>query len=206
MRFKGSRVGAGFALAAFVSLIAVKSEMGVEGRDERLEPAALSVATGPVGLNDIPDARIEVFKRNRQLIVYSGSRVIKTCRIGLGFSPEGPKVRQGDGRTPEGSYYVCSKNPKSQFFLSLGLSYPNESDASRGLKDGLITSAQYQEIISALRRGGVPLWNTALGGEIFIHGAGSSTDWTWGCVALENQDIQELFNTIPKGTPVTIRP
>jgi len=157
-------------------------------------------------LDPLTDARIEVLKSKRQLILYSGDRIVKTYRIGLGFSPEGAKVRQGDGRTPEGSYYVCSKNPKSQYFLSLGLSYPNEADANRGLKTGLISRVQFEQITAAVRRGGVPLWNTALGGEIFIHGAGSKSDWTWGCVALENQDIQELFNTIPKGTPVTIKP
>jgi len=199
------RTGALCVLAAFFSILAVKSETIVQGGNGPADPAAGSPATDPGELRPIPDARIEVFKRKRQLVLYSGSRVVKTYRIGLGFSPEGPKIRQGDGRTPEGDYYVCSKNPKSQFFLSLGLSYPNENDASRGLKDGLINKAQYQEIMAALRRGGVPLWNTALGGEIFIHGAGSSTDWTWGCVALENQDIQELFNIIEKGTPVSIR-
>jgi murein L,D-transpeptidase YafK len=147
-----------------------------------------------------------VLKRSRQLILYSGSSVVKKYRIGLGFTPDGAKARQGDGRTPEGTYYVCSKNPKSKFYLSLGLSYPNESDAARGLKDGLITADQYHQITAAIISGGVPLWNTALGGEIFIHGQGSRSDWTWGCVALENEDIEELFDSVPRGTPVTIKP
>jgi murein L,D-transpeptidase YafK len=206
MKLRALQVGAVSVLAAFLTLLSVKPQTTVQGRESWVEAAALLPGSDPAGLDPIPDARIEVLKRSRQLILYSGNRIVKTYRIGLGFSPEGPKARQGDGRTPEGSYYVCSKNSKSQFFLSLGLSYPNESDATRGLKDGLITRPQYQQIIAALRWGGVPLWNTGLGGEIFIHGSGSSTDWTWGCVALENQDIQELFNTIPKGTPVTIRP
>jgi murein L,D-transpeptidase YafK len=206
MRLRTIHFGAVSILMALTPLLAGNSETPGPGKDEALKPAGLSVDSDPAAFNPLADARIEVFKRKRQLVLYSGSRVVKTYRIGLGFSPEGPKVRQGDGRTPEGDYYVCSKNPKSQFFLSLGLSYPNEADASRGLRDGLITKTQYQEIIAALGRGGVPLWNTELGGEIFIHGAGSSTDWTWGCVALENQDIQELFNIIPKGTQVTIKP
>jgi len=206
MRLKTLQVGALPILVTMVFLLAVKSETSVHESGKHLEPATISPAGDPIPLSPMSDAKIEVLKRSRQLVLYSGSRIMKTYRIGLGFSPEGPKIRQGDGRTPEGSYYVCSKNSKSQFFLSLGLSYPNEGDAIRGLKEGLIDRNQYQQIASAIQHGGVPLWNTALGGEIFIHGNGSKSDWTWGCVALENQDIQELFNTVPKGTPVTIKP
>jgi murein L,D-transpeptidase YafK len=196
--------GAFSVLAVLLSVAAVNSEtFGPEG--EGLEPG-LSTGSSRAGLEPITDARIEVLKSKRRLILYSGDHVVKTYRIGLGFSPEGSKARQGDGRTPEGSYYVCSKNSKSQYFLSLGLSYPNEADAGRGLKEGLISRVQFQQITGAIRRGGVPLWNTALGGEIFIHGAGSRSDWTWGCVALENEDIKELFDVVPKGTPVTIKP
>jgi len=206
MRLRFAHIGAFLILTAFAFLVALNSAIPAQGRDERSESVAPSASNISVVSGTIVDPRIEVLKRNRKLILYSGDRVLKTYRVGLGFSPEGPKVRQGDGRTPEGTYYVCSKNPKSQFFLSLGLSYPNENDANRGLKDGLISRPQFQQIIAAIRRGGVPLWNTALGGEIFIHGAGSRSDWTWGCVALENDDIRELFDTIPKGTPVIIKP
>src|SRR5262245_18522722 len=204
MRLKAPRAGALSIFVALAFFLAVNSKATTQGREENSSPGKF--AAGGESLVPLADTRIEVLKRSRQLILYSGTSVVKRYRIGLGFNPQGPKVRQGDGRTPEGSYYVCSKNPKSQFFLSLGLSYPNEDDASRGLKDGLISRPQFQQIIAAIRRGGVPLWNTALGGEIFIHGAGSRTDWTWGCVALENDDIRELFDTIPKGTPVIIKP
>jgi len=198
------RIGASSLLAASLSVVAVNSET-INQQGESLESGLMAGASRSP-LEAITDARIEVLKSKRQLILYSGDRIVKRYRIGLGFTPEGSKARQGDGRTPDGSYYVCSKNPKSQYFLSLGLSYPNEADANRGLKEGLINRVQFQQITEAIRRGGVPLWNTALGGEIFIHGAGSKKDWTWGCVALENEDIQELFNAVPKGTPVTIKP
>jgi murein L,D-transpeptidase YafK len=139
-------------------------------------------------------------------MLYSGNNLLRTYTVGLGFSPAGDKERQGDGRTPEGDFYVCSKNDRSRYYLSLGLSYPNEEDAERGLGAGLISRAERDRIISALRRRGVPPWNTGLGGEIFIHGHGSSSDWTLGCVALENEEMRELFFAVPKGTPVRIEP
>jgi murein L,D-transpeptidase YafK len=98
------------------------------------------------------------------------------------------------------------KNERSKFYLSLGLSYPNEEDAARGLREGLITRAQAASIVGAVRAGRCPPWDTALGGEIFIHGGGTASDWTWGCVALENAEVKELFDAVPAGTPVRIEP
>jgi murein L,D-transpeptidase YafK len=154
----------------------------------------------------IKDPRITVIKSRRRLMLYSGDNLLRIYRVGLGFSPTGDKHRQGDGRTPEGDFYVCSKNDRSRYYLSLGLSYPNEEDAARGFGSGLISRADRDRIVSALRRRGVPPWNTRLGGEIFIHGHGSSSDWTLGCVALENEEMRELFFAVPKGTPVRIEP
>ncbi len=156
--------------------------------------------------NPIKDPRIVVIKSKRRLMLYSGDVLLRAYAVGLGFSPEGDKVRQGDGRTPEGEFYVCSKNDKSKYYLSLGLSYPNEEDAERGLVAGLISRADRNRIVSAVSRRGVPPWNTKLGGEIFIHGHGSASDWTLGCVALEDEQMRELFYSVPKGTPVRIEP
>jgi len=150
--------------------------------------------------------KILVKKSARRLTLYSGGEAVRAYPVALGFSPEGDKVRQGDGRTPEGTFYVCVKNAKSIFYLSLGLSYPNEEDAARGLADKLITRRQYENIVSAIRRRGRPPWDTRLGGEIFIHGHGSAGDWTWGCVALDNEDIKELYDAVPVGTTVVIEP
>ena len=97
------------------------------------------------------------------------------------------------------------KNSHSQFYLSLELSYPNQKHADRGLRDGLITRAQYNQIVSALNRKHVPPQNTGLGGELFIHGNGSQRDWTWGCIALDDKDIRELFDAVPVGTSVNIQ-
>lgn len=150
--------------------------------------------------------KILVKKGARRLTLYSGGEAVRAYPVALGFSPEGDKVRQGDGRTPEGTYYVCVKNAKSAFYLSLGLSYPNEEDAERGLRDKLITRQQSERIVSAIKKRQRPPWDTRLGGEIFIHGHGSTGDWTWGCVALDNEGIKELFDAVPMGTVVVIEP
>jgi lipoprotein-anchoring transpeptidase ErfK/SrfK len=147
---------------------------------------------------------IVVEKGARRLTLYSNGERVRVFTVALGFEPSGDKVRQGDGRTPEGEFYVCMKNDKSKFYLSLGLSYPNAEDAERGLRDGIINRAQHKQIVNAVERGAKPPWNTALGGEIFIHGGGTASDWTWGCVALANEHIKELFDAVPLGTHVRI--
>lgn len=154
----------------------------------------------------LKDARIVVMKRKRLLELYSGGAVVRTYRIGLGLNPVDDKERQGDRRTPEGDFYVFTRNSKSAFYLSLGLSYPNAEDAERGLRQKLISRAQYDAIVGAIKRKATPPQNTALGGDIYIHGNGASSDWTWGCVALENEDIKELFDAVQVGTAVTIKP
>lgn len=150
--------------------------------------------------------RIVVTKQARQLVLFSGAKAIRTYRVGLGFNPTGAKTRKGDGRTPEGDYYVCGKNPRSAFYLSLALSYPNVDDARRGRRERRITEAQYSKIARAIRRRRQPPWDTPLGGEIFIHGNGAQSDWTLGCIALEDQDIRELYRRVPVGTRVRITP
>jgi len=148
--------------------------------------------------------KIVITKSKRMLRLYSDGKVVKTCRIGLGSSPIEDKIKAGDRRTPEGEFYICLKNLHSQFYLSLLLSYPNRKHADRGLRDGLITRAQYNQTINAIDKKLVPPQNTHLGGELFIHGNGSQSDWTWGCVALDDKDIRELFDAVPLGTPVMI--
>jgi murein L,D-transpeptidase YafK len=154
----------------------------------------------------IADARIVVLKSDRQLILYSGEEAIRTYRIGLGFEPKADKTRQGDGATPEGRFSVCVKNPNSQYYVSLGIDYPNGEDAERGLRSGLISKAEHDSIVEAVTSGRRPPWNTALGGEIFIHGRGSSGDWTLGCIALDDADMKELYAAVSVGTEVEIRP
>jgi len=161
--------------------------------------------TNPLKL-PLVSPRIVVKKAERKLFLYSNNKIVRTYHVGLGLSPKGYKVREGDRRTPEGDFYIFTKNDKSAFYLSLGISYPNARHAERGLRDGLITKAQYDAIVRALQAKKTPPQNTALGGDIYIHGHGAGSDWTWGCVALENEDVGELFNAVPVGTPVTIQP
>ena len=154
----------------------------------------------------IDKPRIVIYKRERKLEFYSDEKLLRAFRIGLGFNPVPDKKREGDGATPEGEFYVFVKNNRSAYYLSLGISYPNGEDAERGLRDGLINKSQYQAINEAIRRQLAPPQYTKLGGLIYIHGNGASTDWTWGCVALENENMKELFDAVSVGTPVKILP
>jgi len=151
-------------------------------------------------------ARIIIHKKRRKLELFDGKTLVKTYEIVLGKTPVGDKEIEGDGRTPEGKFYVFTKNDKSKFHLSLGLSYPNLEDAERGLSAGLITKAEYDAIAEAIAEKKMPPQTTKLGGEIYIHGGGTDGDWTQGCVALADDDIKKLFDSIPVGTPVRILP
>src|SRR6266404_7023605 len=112
--------------------------------------------------------RIVIKKGQRQLLLFSDKKLLRTYRIGLGSSPIGDKVREGDRRTPEGDFYIFTKNDKSAYYLSLGVSYPNAAHAERGLRDGLITKGQYMAIMQALKEKKAPPQNTRLGGDIYI--------------------------------------
>jgi len=169
----------------------------------RVDAASLDSSDGRP-LPPLVNPRIVVTKSNRTLQVFSENKLVRTYRIALGLSPVEDKVRAGDRRTPEGDFYICQKNPKSKFYLSLGISYPNLKHAERGLREGLINRAQYEQIIGAIKTKRQPPQYTRLGGEIFIHGNGSQADWTWGCVALDDKDIRELYDVIEVGTQVTI--
>ena len=170
----------------------------------RSSPKPPELATQPA-LPKLTAPRIVIDKSDHRLFVYDGEKLVKTYRAAFGPG-KGDKVREGDKRTPEGEFYVCTKNPRSRFTLSLGLSYPNAADAARGLRDGLIDRAEHDDIVAAIGSGDTPPWKTALGGEIMIHGCGSGRDWTLGCIALEDDDITELYNAVAIGTPVRIQP
>ncbi|SPF79359.1 L,D-transpeptidase family protein [Pseudoprimorskyibacter insulae] len=132
--------------------------------------------------------RIVVFKEARKMHLLNGQTVLRSYDIGLGFSPVGDKKISGDGKTPEGDYFIDRRNPNSEFYLSLGISYPDASDRAEARALG-----------------------KSPGGDIFIHGRPwkyrkGGQDWTAGCIAVTNREVREIYSMIGKGTPIAIRP
>ena len=157
-------------------------------------------------LPKIENPRLVVKKSERKLEVFDGENLIKTYKIVLGFTPVGDKEIEGDGKTPEGEFYIFTKNDQSKFYLSLGVSYPSIEDAERGLRENLITREEYNAIQQGINEKKMPLQNTKLGGEIYIHGGGIVTDWTLGCMALRDEEMKEIYDAAKVGTRVFIMP
>lgn len=136
---------------------------------------------------------VEVHKAERRLELKCEGRVLKTYRVALGFAPERHKEREGDGRTPEGTYVIDARNPRSAFHLSLRVSYPDERDKAHAASLG------------------VPP-----GGDIYIHGQPNgprkwfvghpAKDWTTGCVAVTDAEIREIWSLVPTGARVVLHP
>ena len=149
---------------------------------------------------------IYISKRQSKLTLMQNKQVIGIWDAKLGRqSATGDKVKEGDEITPSGSFYVCTRNDKSQYYLALGLSYPNIEDAERGLSAGLITKEQYQAIVDANKAGVTPPWDTPLGGAIEIHG-NQGDRGTAGCIAMTNDVMDILWSYCAVGVPVTIGP
>jgi murein L,D-transpeptidase YafK len=142
---------------------------------------------------DQPRAII-IHKARRELELLCGSAVAGRYAISLGFAPSEHKLREGDGRTPEGDYLITWKFA-SQFHRSLQVAYPNAIDAANGLADGRISRRQHDAIVRAVNSCHTPPQNTPLGSHIQVHGAGGGAehgDWTLGCVALDNDVIETV--------------
>lgn len=167
----------------------------------------------------LPQGRVVIDKSERRLDLYNGSTLVKSYRVALGNRPSGHKAKQGDGRTPEGDFYICTRNAKtSAFHIFLGLSYPALPDAKRAVNSKQITWREYQIIHQRLASRGRPLWETNLGGWVGIHGGTDATfaqkkrrergnpDWTAGCIALTNREIEEIHAATRLGTPVKVQP
>lgn len=131
---------------------------------------------------------ILVDKSERVMVLLHNDQVLERFNFRLGFTPEGHKQVEGDGKTPEGTYFIDRKNPNSSFHLSLGISYPNAQDRA-----------------TARAMGKSP------GGDIFIHGTPrkfrrTAQDWTWGCIAVTNREAEKIYAMVNVGTPITILP
>lgn len=150
---------------------------------------------------------IHVWKDRRVLELREGSSV-RRFTVRLGRSPRFAKLRQGDMRTPVGRYRVVEKLAGSRFHRFLGINYPNMADAERAYREGRIDLHVWLDLFLADARGRIPPWNTPLGGRIGIHGEGRQErppfDWTEGCIAVSNEEIEYLFDRVPIGTPVII--
>ncbi|HSU25712.1 MAG TPA: L,D-transpeptidase family protein [Pyrinomonadaceae bacterium] len=152
------------------------------------------------------DRHLIIHKAERKMELFDGEKLLRSYKIALGSCPVGDKEIEGDGKTPEGQYYVFVKNPESKFHLSLGLSYPSRASAERGLAAGVITRSEFDSIAGAHEHGTQLPQKTRLGGEIYVHGGGSASDWTEGCIAMTDEEIEEVFAAVPVGTRVTILP
>lgn len=157
------------------------------------------------------EQRLLIEKAARKLHLYVGTCLERSYPVALGRNWAADKNVEGDEATPVGEFYICSKNPRSKFLLSMCLSYPNAEDAERGLAAGLISPEEHGDILAAVREKRLPPQHTRLGGEIYIHGqdparrVGAPKDWTRGCIALDNGAMQHLYARIALGTPVLIR-
>ena len=193
-----------FSLALFLPLFLFHTSWGRSGDLESYGSIRNICASRRLSYPP-PHLRIVIYKSERSLEVHSGPFLLRQYHVVFGTKPIQDKQEIGDNATPEGGFYVCRKNPMSRFYRFIGISYPNSEDALRGLVEGLITPNQYTSILSALGRGVMPPWNTRLGGNIGIHGGGTGVDWTWGCIAMSNRDIEEIYELVQIGTPVFIR-
>ena len=151
------------------------------------------------------DLWIKISKNERTIRVYKGDTLYRTLPADLAINFFSDKVRKGGQekvdhwRTPEGVFYIVEKNPQSQFHKAFVLNYPGRVDAERGLRHELISRDEYNQIVRADERFQMPPMFTALGGYIEIHGdgTGARTNWTKGCVAIRNADIDELWGRSP---------
>lgn len=150
---------------------------------------------------------IVVEKKERMLSLYSDAgECLLRCRVALGKSPEGHKQAEGDGKTPEGWYFVCLKRERGKFGRGLGISYPSLTDAKKAVSEGRMEAALLPLFEAAEIEQKRPPWGTALGGEIYIHGGGNEQDWTAGCIALNDEDMEKLFGLTQQGETVLITP
>ncbi len=168
---------------------------------------------GWVASEALSNTWILIDKARRHLYLYHGTDLVRRLPADLSQNPDDDKVRRATlgerdhYRVPEGAFFVTSKNPDSQYYRSLTLSYPNAEDAARGLAAGIISEEEYDEIVAAERAFRSPPMGTRLGGGIAIHGQGSGRQraWTRGCVALRDVHLDAIWDLVAVGTPVLIR-
>jgi len=199
MRFLKS-LGRSVGTAAFVVVVLAGAVWANQARAERgsdtlftslVEQKRTPVPARTLGPNQAD--RVVVHKAKRELLLMRNGKVLKRYWVSLGFNPNGHKKQEGDGKTPEGVYTIDKRKRQSRFYKALHINYPNDKDRAQ-----------------AKARGVSP------GGQLYIHGldftvawmgaAHVLSDWTAGCIALTNREMDELWAAIPEGTPIEIRP
>ncbi len=170
-----------FLAGLATSGLTLQPARALQANEERPPVLNGKIYTGP------EITQLLLHKDRRKMYMLHKEDVVKSFQVRLGFNPNGHKLRQGDGRTPEGLYHIDRRNYNSAFYLSLGISYPNIRDVARSRAAGV-----------------------SPGGDIFIHGGprsakeGRKRDWTAGCIALRNGDMREVFWMTRVGTPIYI--
>ena len=154
----------------------------------------------------VKDDYVVVHKSKRNVALCKSGKLVKNIKSGLGYAPVGDKEKEGDGKTPEGVFYVPRLLPSSSYYKAFLLSYPAIEDAKRGYAAGLITNNERLTIESAHAACTEPPQYGPLGGELEIHGNGSKSDWTLGCVAVENSAIDLLWSAIGVGDTIVVVP
>lgn len=177
------------SLAAILVLVVRLGTAHADALPEAQPAMLLPPTTGTLPVVD----RVVVHKGERRLLLMQGGNIVRSYHVVLGLSPVGQKERSGDFRTPEGTYRLEKRNPRSDYFLSIKVSYPNEAD---------------------LKRAHARHWDT--GGSIMIHGLPNllkheaeyyeSHDWTDGCIAVSNADMTEIWMLTPDDAPIDILP
>jgi murein L,D-transpeptidase YafK len=137
--------------------------------------------------------KIVIVKSTRTMTLLAGEKVLKTYKVALGTAPIGPKRVEGDHKTPEGNYNIDARNPQSRFHLALHISYPSAEDQQRAHKLGA-------------RPGGAIMIHGLPGPFAYLGPLHRQTDWTDGCIAVTNAEIEEIWRLVPLGTKVEIRP
>nr|HDN00096.1 murein L,D-transpeptidase [Deltaproteobacteria bacterium] len=174
--------------------------------------AFLTLLLGCVNAETVSSKYVVIDKGLHRLYLYRDGKVVESFAVSLGVDSISPKSRRGDKATPEGCYYVIYKKNNSRFYKFLGLSYPNKVDAWLGLRKGLISLSEYRIIVNAISTRDLPSVCTSLGSGIGIHGGGvyrkrgksMMRDWTEGCIAVNNQDMDIIYSFNDVGDIVII--
>lgn len=174
-------------LLALATLLAVTGLARADALGSSRPPALGSTSSMPTA------DRVVVYKRDRKMLLMRGDSILRSYKVSLGLNPVGHKERAGDFRTPEGRYRLTRRNPRSDFFLSIQVSYPNNTDVKHARRNG---------------------WDS--GGSIMVHGLPnqlkhtpayySNSDWTDGCIAVSNSDMLEIWLLTADNAPIEILP